>query len=128
VNSVNVVGRLTHDPEYSVAKGDRPVCRMRIAIPRARWRDGEDRGAVFITVACFDAQATASSRALKKGARIGVAGRLEYHEWKAEDGSARSRHEIVGESVEFLDPPPEVNEPARSEGPGPRGAAAEIPF
>jgi single-stranded DNA-binding protein len=86
VHSVNVVGRLTHDPEYSVGKGDRPVCRMRIAIPRLRGRDGEDRGAVFITVACFDARATASSRALKKGARIGVAGQLEYHEGRGRLG------------------------------------------
>jgi single-strand DNA-binding protein len=33
-----------------------------------------------------------------------VAGRLEYGEWKAQDGSRRSKHEVIVEQVDFLSP------------------------
>jgi len=31
-----------------------------------------------------------------------VTGRLGYRQWEAEDGSKRSKHEIVAQEVDFL--------------------------
>ncbi|MGH9153846.1 MAG: single-stranded DNA-binding protein, partial [Acidimicrobiales bacterium] len=46
MNSINLVGRLTRDPELDETKGGTPVCRIRLAVPR-RKKDGKDQGAVF---------------------------------------------------------------------------------
>jgi len=104
MNTVSMIGRLTRDPELGHTAGGTPVANMRIAVPRRR-RNGEDQGAVYIDVLTYGAQAEASAAHLVKGRQVGVTGRLEYREWEANDGSRRTRHEIVAEEVRFLDRP-----------------------
>jgi single-strand DNA-binding protein len=43
------------------------------------------------------------SQHLAKGRRIGVDGRLDWSSWEAQDGSKRSKVEVVAQSVQFLD-------------------------
>ncbi len=54
----------------------------------------------------FGPRAEAVAEHMTKGRQVAVIGRLEYQEWKAQDGSPRSRHEVIAEQVQFLDPPP----------------------
>lgn len=103
MNSVNLIGRLTRDPELRTSADDSPVAVLRVAL--ARRRGGEDAGAVFVNVVCFGRQAEAANEYLHKGRRVAVEGRLEQREWTDTDGQARSRHEVYAERVEFLDPP-----------------------
>jgi single-strand DNA-binding protein len=100
MNAVNITGRLTADPELS-ENGGREVCDMRIA------ENGPRESITFVDVAVFGRQAKVCAERLAKGARVAVAGRLRYSEWRAEDGSKRSRHSIVARRVEFLDRAPE---------------------
>ena len=114
MNSVQLIGRLTRDPELRLPAGEgKEFCRMRVAVPRP------DAGAqpVYVDVVCFDGQASACADHLGKGRRIGVEGRLDYSEWEAEDGSKRSRHEVVARRVDFLGAP--------QGGDAPIGATAE---
>lgn len=103
MNSVNLIGRLTRDPELRTTAEDSPVAVLRVALPRRR--GGDDAGAVFVNVVCFGRQAEAANEYLYKGRRVAVEGRLEQREWTDTDGEARSRHEVYAERVEFLDPP-----------------------
>jgi single-strand DNA-binding protein len=112
MNTINLVGRLTRDPEHRVTDNGRDITEFRLAVAR-RKVNGEDPGAVFITVATFRAQARTASEYLTKGREVGVTGRLEYSEWTADDGSRRSTHEVVAEDVQFLDRP-RVEEPLAS--------------
>ena len=100
MNTVILTGRLTRDPELRDAAEGRSLCRVRIAVPRHN-RDAEP---VYVDVVCFDGQASACANHLAKGHRIGVEGRLHYSEWEANDGSKRSRHEVIAQRVEFLEP------------------------
>src|SRR3954468_1880204 len=102
MNNVTLTGRLTQDPTIRTA-GDMQICDLRLAVPRRKGRDGEDRGAVFIDVATFGPLAKSCAQYLAKGRRAAVQGRLELDEWEAQDGSPRRRHKIVADSVEFLD-------------------------
>ena len=43
------------------------------------------------------------SRRLAKDRRIGIDGRLDWSSWEAQDGSKRSKVEIVTFQVQFLD-------------------------
>ena len=101
MNSVSLIGRLTRDPELRSLEGGQAVCEMRIAVDNGASRDGEDRDPTFVDVSTFGPQAEACSKYLEKGRQVGVEGRLVYREWKAEDGSARSKHSVIGR-VEFL--------------------------
>ena len=119
MNSVQLIGRLTRDPELQNRSGT-DVGSMRLAVQRPK-RDGEDQGADFIDVTTFNRQAEVCTEYLAKGRRIAVQGRLKYSEWKAEDGSKRSKVEVIAHQVDFLDGP---RESAESDTPEPETATA----
>lgn len=124
MNSVNLIGRLTRDPELRSMPDSRSVCDLRVAV------DNGQNDPTYVDVATFDKQAEACAQYLSKGRQVAVNGRLIYREWEADDGSKRSKHSVIGR-VEFLSKPstngdaPE--EPASQ--PAAVGAADEdIPF
>jgi single-strand DNA-binding protein len=96
VNSLNLTGRLTKDPELRSMPDGRPVCELRIACDSPG-----DNSPLYLDIATFDKQAQACAQYLSKGREIGFTGRLVYREWKADDGSRRSKHSAIGR-VEFI--------------------------
>lgn len=98
MNSVNLTGRLTRDPElHSSNDGETAICAMRLAVDR------RGDGAVFCDVKCFAAQAMACHDHLSKGSPVAISGRLELDEWEAAGGSKRSRLYVIAQRVEFLE-------------------------
>jgi single-strand DNA-binding protein len=114
MNSVNLIGRLTKDPELRYTPNGNAVCTLRLAVTR-RKRNGDDQGAVFIDVVSFGTRAEAVAEHMTKGRQVAVSGRLEYQEWKAQDGSPRSRHEVIAEQVQFLGSRPADSDKSDSE-------------
>ena len=96
MNSLNLTGRLTKDPELRSMPDGRPVCELRIACDSPG-----DNSPLYLDIATFDKQAQACAQYLSKGREIGFTGRLVYREWKADDGSRRSKHSAIGR-VEFI--------------------------
>ncbi|HTW43408.1 MAG TPA: single-stranded DNA-binding protein [Solirubrobacteraceae bacterium] len=91
VNQVTLVGHLTADPVLRSLPDGRSVCDMRLAV-----NDQRDQPPLFIDVASFGASADACAKYLAKGRAIAVTGRLVYREWEADDGSKRSKHQVIG--------------------------------
>jgi single-strand DNA-binding protein len=89
------------DPQLRETDDGTTVCTIGLAIPR-RKRDGVDQGAVFVDVVTFSGQAKAVADHLRKGRQVAVIGRLEFSRWEDSEGSRHSKHEVVGEHVEFL--------------------------
>jgi single-strand DNA-binding protein len=105
MNSVNLVGRLTKDPELS-QRGDTKVCDLRLAV------NGQGSAPpLFIDVATFKGQAEACARYLGKGSQVSVSGSLRHSEWES-NGSKRSKHSVLAREVKFLDPRPEAADAA----------------
>ena len=100
MNSVQLIGRLTKDPELRMSNGGESVCTVRLAVDRM----GENDSAGFIDVAVFGRRGEACAQHLSRGWLIGVSGRLRYREWTGRDGGRRSSVAIVG-SVDFLAAP-----------------------
>ena len=124
VNRIVLSGRLTSDPQLRVAGDSKAViCTMRLAIQRRR-TGNTDRGAVFVDVVAFDRQAQNCAKYLRKGARVAIDGRLEFSQWKTEDGQLRSKHEVIAQEVEFLDP---AKAPANQPEPTPEDQPADSP-
>jgi single-strand DNA-binding protein len=101
VNTVTLVGHLTADPVLRPIDENRKVCDMRLAV-----NDQKDQPPLFIDVATFASQAEACAKYLSKGRAIAVTGRLIYREWLADDGTRRSKHQVVGR-VQFGGKPDE---------------------
>lgn len=141
MNACQLIGRLTRDPDHHTAPSGKTVCRMRLAVPRA-----PDDPPVYIDVVCFATLADTCAAQLGKGHQVAVQGRLDYVEWTADDGSKRSKHEVIASRVDFLARPagerasappagahnaPDVHESddsAAAPAAAPRSGVAEIPF
>jgi len=50
MNSIQIIGRLTKDPELTTTKAGQALCRMRVAVPRP----GSDAEAVYIDVVAWE--------------------------------------------------------------------------
>lgn len=107
INSLTLAGNLTSDPVLRTLPDGRSVCDMRLAV-----NDQRGQPPLYIDVATFGASAEACAKYLTKGRSVAVTGRLVYREWQAEDGSKRSKHQVIGR-VRFggrTDERPEENE------------------
>jgi single-strand DNA-binding protein len=111
MNSINLTGRLTQDPELRALPSGDPVCKLRLAV------DGlaPSRETGYINVTCFGNSGEAAARVLAKGWLVAVNGRLEYQVWETREGAKRHDYGIVG-NVEFLAAPrPSDTETVESE-------------
>ncbi|MDX6370020.1 MAG: single-strand DNA-binding protein [Gaiellaceae bacterium] len=105
INRVTIVGRLTRDPELAHLPSGTAVLKLGVAVngrqkdEAGNWTDKPN----FFDVKVFGNQADALNNHLAKGRRVGVDGRLDWSSWEAQDGSKRSKVEIVAQSVQFLD-------------------------
>ena len=98
--SVNLIGRLTREPELRLVPDARTgeqleVCQLRVA---ARDRRGQT---VFLDIAEWGAAGRAASRCLDKGSMVGFTGELRFREVRGDDGT-KQYLSAVGH-VEFLD-------------------------
>lgn len=100
MNSVQLIGRLTHEPDPGHTPSGTPVTTFRLAIDRGG-RDGAD----FVTVKTWERLAEASADHLTRGRRVAVQGRLAHEEWAGSDGRRAERLTVVASRVEFLDAP-----------------------
>lgn len=105
MNRVCLIGNLTRDPELRTTGGGTSVCSLRVAVNTRRkdnatgeWVDKPN----YFDVAVFGNQAESAAQYLAKGRPVGIDGRLEWSEWEAQDGTKRSKVEIVADNVKFL--------------------------
>ena len=105
INRVVLVGRLTRDPELRHLPSGSPVLQLGLAVngrqkdELGNWVDKPN----FFDVKLFGNRAESLAQHLAKGRRIGVDGRLDWSSWEAQDGSKRSKVEVVAFDIQFLD-------------------------
>ncbi len=105
INRVTLVGRLTRDPELKHLPSGSPVLEMGVAV-NGRMQDGSGNWVDkpnFFDVKVFGNQAEFLAQHLAKGRRIGIDGRLDWRSWEAQDGTKRSKVDVVAQSIQFLD-------------------------
>jgi len=103
LNKVFLIGNLTRDPELKTLPSGSSVASFGVATNRV-WRNqqGEKQEEVqFHNVVVFGKQAETVSQYLKKGSSALIEGRLQTRNWEAQDGSKRTKTEIVAERVQF---------------------------
>lgn len=100
------VGRLTRDPQRRLTETDKAL----MTLPIASGRREREADPVYLDVVCWDGPARTCAEHLRKGRLVAFSGRLQYREWQAQDGSRRSRHEVLADEVQFLDAPARAEE------------------
>jgi single-strand DNA-binding protein len=99
-NRVILAGNLSRDPEIKFTNDGVPVTSFGLAVDRVR---SKKEGAVdFFDVIAWRELGEAVANHKKKGDPVLVEGRLQYRAWEAEDGSRRSKVNVVADSIQFL--------------------------
>ena len=103
MNNVNLIGRLTRDPEVRYNPNTQlAVASFSIAINRPA-RNGENPVADFPRVTVFGKQAENCEKYLAKGRLVGVQGRLQTGSYKNKNGDTVYTTDVVADRVEFLE-------------------------
>ena len=111
-NRVVLAGNLTRDPELRFTNNGIPVCQFGLAVNRVRSKSEE---VDFFDITAWRELGETIANYKKKGDPILVEGKLQFRTWEAQDGSKRSKVDVVADNVQFL---------GRADGSGEGGAPA----
>jgi single-strand DNA-binding protein len=114
-NRVVLAGNLTRDPELRFTNDGIPVCSFGLAVNRVRSRSEE---VDFFDISAWRELGETIANYKKKGDPILLEGRLQYRTWEAQDGSKRSKVDVVADNVQFLGRPGDSDDGASSGGGG----------
>jgi len=107
-NKVVLVGNLTKDIELRYAQSGSAVANTSIATSRKFTQNGERKEEVcFIDITFFGRSAEVANQFLKKGSKVLVEGRIKFDQWVSQDGSKRSKHSVIVETMQMLDSRPQ---------------------
>lgn len=100
MNSVQLIGRLTRDPEvrYTTGQNQTAVARFSIAVNDGY---GENERTSFINIVVFGRQAENCERFLSKGRQVGITGRIQTGSYE-KDGRTVYTTDVIASRVEFL--------------------------
>ncbi|OLR56031.1 single-stranded DNA-binding protein [Hornefia porci] len=102
MNSVQLIGRLTRDPEVRYTASQMAVATFTIAIDRPT-RAGEERKADFPRITVFGRQAETCEKYLTKGRKVAIEGRIQTGSYQNKNGETVYTTDVVANRVEFID-------------------------
>jgi single-strand DNA-binding protein len=104
MNSINLTGRLTKDPELRYTQSAEPqaVAKFSLAVERNYTKPDGLREVDFFDVIAWRKTAEFISKYFIKGMRVALTGRLQQRRYEHE-GKNRSAVEVVAENVYFAD-------------------------
>jgi single-strand DNA-binding protein len=98
MNNLQILGRLTRDPELRYGQNGKALCQFSIAVNRNK--DEAD----FFDCTAFEKTAETISNYVKKGQRILIDGRLQQDRWKDQQtGEDRSKVKILVNRFDFIE-------------------------
>jgi len=123
MNKVNLIGRLTHDPELRQTQSGTSVCSFGLAVNRNYTNAQGERETDFINITVWRNTAENCVRYLTKGSKVAVCGSLQSRNYEDKDGKKRTVLEVIGDDVEFLSGRKETQD---SSAPAPKSAKANL--
>ena len=102
MNSVQLVGRLTRDPEIRYADGGSAIARFSLAVDR-RYKSENGPTADFPNCVAFGRTAEFIEKYFRKGMRMGCQGRIQTGSYTNNDGQKVYTTDVVVESCEFVE-------------------------
>jgi len=103
LNNVNLVGRLTRDPELKFSTSGVAVANFSLAVDRTFKNKQGEKETDFISIVVLGKQAENCSNYIGKGSLVAVSGRIQTRTYEGKDGQKRYVTEVLAEQVHFLD-------------------------
>lgn len=104
LNHIDIMGRLTKDPELRYTQNSIPVCSFTIACERDfSGKDSAEKDVDFIDVVAWRHTAEFVTKYFTKGRMAVVSGQLQTRTWTDNEGKKRKITEIKAENVYFGD-------------------------
>ena len=100
MNVVNLIGRLTKDPEVRYTSGEQmAVATFTLAIDRM----GKEKQTDFPRITVFGRQAENCEKYLRRGNRVAIEGRIQTGSYTNKDGNKVFTTDVVANRVEFIE-------------------------
>ena len=102
MNSVQLIGRLTRDPEIRYTDGGASIARFSLAVDR-RFKQENGADADFLNIVAFGKTAEFIEKYFHKGMKIALNGRIQTGSYTDKDGKKVYTTDVVAENVEFCE-------------------------
>ena len=103
INNVVLVGRLSRDPELRYTPSNQAVATFSLAVNRNFKSQNGEREADFISCVIWRKQAENLANWAKKGALIGIVGRIQTRSYENQQGQRVYVTEVVADSFQLLE-------------------------
>ncbi|HFI0042603.1 TPA: single-stranded DNA-binding protein [Streptococcus suis] len=103
INNVVLVGRMTRDAELRYTPSNQAVATFTLAVNRNFKNQDGEREADFINCVIWRQQAENLANWAKKGALIGITGRIQTRSYDNQQGQRVYVTEVVAESFQLLE-------------------------
>ena len=103
MNSICLVGRLTKDVELRYTPSNVAVATFTLAVNRTFKNENGEREADFINCVMWRRQAENLANWVKKGALIGITGRIQTRSYDNQQGQRVYVTEVVAEQFQLLE-------------------------
>lgn len=110
MNNVNLIGRLTRDPELRYLESGKAVANFTIAVDKMLSKERREEfeannkpTADFIRIQSWGKQAESVANNLVKGLQVAINGRIQTGSYDDADGKRIYTTEVVANQVKFLE-------------------------
>lgn len=105
INKVFISGNLTRDPELRTAASGTSILGFGVAVNDRRknqqtgeWEDYPN----YVDCTMFGTRAEKLYQYIVKGTKVAIDGKLRWSQWAAQDGTKRSKLEVVVDELEIM--------------------------
>lgn len=102
MNRVELIGRITRDPELRYTSSNIATTRFTLAVNRPFQGQNGEQGTDFINVVVWRKQAENVQKYVSKGSLVAVEGRIQTGSYE-KDGQRIYTTDVVADSVQFLE-------------------------
>ena len=105
MNKVNLIGRLTADPEVRYTQVDQPMCiaSYRLAVERRGKKVEGQQNADFISIKAFGKGGEFAEKYLHKGMKVAVSGHIQTGSYTRQDGQKVYTTDVIADEQEFCE-------------------------
>lgn len=103
INNVTLVGRLTKDVELKYTPANQAVAQFTLAVNRTFKNANGERESDFINCVIWRQSAENFAKWAKKGALIGITGRIQTRNYENQQGQRVYVTEVIAENFQMLE-------------------------
>lgn len=103
MNCVNLIGRLTKDPDIKyIQTNNTAIANFTLAVNRRFTKEGQPT-ADFINILAWGKTGEFCSKYFQKGMQVAIQGRIQTRNWEDDQGQKHYATEVIAEQCFFAD-------------------------